>query len=447
MRVRGILVDPLLDLRTEVPQQALYRPGGAVAEGADRVALDLGGDFHQHVDLALLGAAFRHAVEHAPHPAHALAARRALAATLVLVEIGYARHRFDDVVGLVHDDHGGGAERGLLVAAAVEIHQERIALIGTGGYERHRRAARNDGEQIVPAAAHAAGVPLDQFAQRNAHILFDIARTLDMTRNAIELGAGIVGAPDAGEPGGAAPHDVGHLRDGLDIIDGGRAAIEAHIGRERRLQPRLAFFAFETFQKRRLLAADIRAGAVMHDDVEIPTVDIVLADELGVTSLLDGGFDALALADEFAADVNVAMVRRHGAAGDQAAFDQQMRIVPHHFAVLAGAGLGLVGIDDEIMRPPVRLLGHERPFQPGRKSGTATAALARRFHLIDDAVAAFLQDRLGAVPSAARAGAVEAKAVMAIKIFENAVFIGKHQPRPCSVESVDGAGAGCPLIS
>ncbi len=61
----------------------------------------------------------------------------------------------------------------------------------------------------------------------------------------------------------------------------------------------------------------------------------------------------LALADEFAAHIDVAGMRAHREAGDQAAFDQQMRIVPHDLAVLAGAGLGLVGIDDEIARAPV----------------------------------------------------------------------------------------------
>ena len=339
MRVGGVFVDAPLDLRPEMPQQALHRPGRAVAEGADGVAFDLGRDFHQHVDLALVRAAFGHALEHAPHPAHALAARRALAAALVLVEIGNARHRPHDVGRLVHDDHGGGAERRFLVAAAVEIHQQRVGLIGPGGHERHRRAAGDHREQIVPAAAHAAGVLLDQFAQRNAHLLFDSARPLDVAGNAIELGAGIVRPADAGEPGRAAPHDVGHLRDGLDIVDGGRAAVEAHIGRERRLEPRHALLAFEAFEQRRLLAADIGAGAVVHDDVEVEAVDVVLADELGVIGLLHGGFEALALADEFAADVDVAGVRRHGAAGDQAALDQKMRIVPHDLAVLAGAGL------------------------------------------------------------------------------------------------------------
>ena len=113
----------------------------------------------------------------------------------------------------------------------------------------------------------------------------------------------------------------------------------------------------------------------MHDDVEIEAVHVVLADELCVIGLLHRGFEPLALADEFAANINVAMVRAHAGAGDQTAFDEEMRIVAHHLAVLAGAGLGFVGIDDQIARPVGRF-GHERPFQPGRKSGAAAAALA-----------------------------------------------------------------------
>src|SRR5947208_1576698 len=93
-------------------------------------------------------------------------------------------------------------------------------------------------------------------------------------------------------------------------------------------------------------------------------------------------FVVLAFANEFAAHVDVASVRRHGAAGDQAAFDQKMRIVPHDLAVFAGARLRLVGIDDEIMRAAVGLLRHERPFQSGRKSGAAAPALPRRLDFI-----------------------------------------------------------------
>src|ERR1035437_53896 len=90
-----IVVDPLLDLVTEMRDQALDRPRRSVAERADGVTLDLRGDLQQHVDLALVGAALGHPGQDAPHPAGALAARRALAAALVLVEIGKPSDRAD----------------------------------------------------------------------------------------------------------------------------------------------------------------------------------------------------------------------------------------------------------------------------------------------------------------------------------------------------------------
>ena len=164
----------------------------------------------------------------------------------------------------------------------------------------------------------------------------------------------------------------------------------------------------------------------MHDDVEVVAVDVVLADELGLVGLLDRRFQPLALANEFAANVDVAIVHAHGAAGDQTSLDQEMRIVPHDLAILAGAGLQLVGIHDQVARAPVRLLGHERPFQPGREAGAAAAALTGGFHFVDDGVAAFFQDRLGAIPGAARTRAFETPIVAAVEIFEDAVLVGEH---------------------
>ncbi len=74
---------------------------------------------------------------------------------------------------------------------------------------------------------------------------------------------------------------VGATAIDLDIVDRGRAAIEADIGREWRLQPRLALLALEAFEQRCLFAADIGAGAVMDVDVEVLAVVVVLADQLG----------------------------------------------------------------------------------------------------------------------------------------------------------------------
>ena len=112
--------------------------------------------------------------------------------------------------------------------------------------------------------------------------------------------------------------------------------------------------------------------------------------------------------------------------------------MPHDLAILAGAGLGLVGVDHEIMRPAVRLLGHERPFEPGREAGAAAAAQPRGLHLVDDPVAALLQHRLGAVPGAARPRAFEAPVVETVEIGENAVLVLEHHDFPLADESAAG---------
>src|SRR5579885_22587 len=110
MRIGRILIDALFDFAAEMADQALHRPRRRVAEGANRVTLNLPRDFEQLIDFALLRTSFDHAREYPPHPTGALAAGRALAAGLVLVEIGDARDRIHDIGGLVPHDHSGGAE-------------------------------------------------------------------------------------------------------------------------------------------------------------------------------------------------------------------------------------------------------------------------------------------------------------------------------------------------
>jgi hypothetical protein len=153
-----------------------------------------------------------------------------------------------------------------------------VSMICSAGTQRHRRAAGDDGQQIVPAAAHAAamrsissrkGMPI---ASSTLHGLF----TWPETQNSL---VPTLLAAEGREPGRAAPQDGRRDRDRLDVVDRGRAAVEAHIRRERRLQARLALLALEAFEQRGFLAADIGAGAVMDVDVEIPAVDVVLADQ------------------------------------------------------------------------------------------------------------------------------------------------------------------------
>ena len=79
--------------------------------------------------------------------------------------------------------------------------------------QRDRRTAGNDGEQIVPAAADAAAVRVDQLAERQAHGFFHDAGLVHMAADLEQLGAFVLGPADGGEPGRAAAQDGGRNGD------------------------------------------------------------------------------------------------------------------------------------------------------------------------------------------------------------------------------------------
>ena len=83
-----------------------------------------------------------------------------------------------------------------------------------------------------------------------------------------------------------------------------------------------------------------------------------------------------ALGNEFATDIDVANMSLHGEGGDEATFNELLRIIAHDLAVLAGAGLGFVGIDHEVMRATTGILGHEGPFETCGEASAATTAKA-----------------------------------------------------------------------
>src|SRR5262245_64278721 len=74
--------DVVLELVPEVFHEALHRPGGGIAQRADRVSLDLVGDVDQHVDVGLAALTCQDPLDGAVEPAGPFAARRALPAGL-----------------------------------------------------------------------------------------------------------------------------------------------------------------------------------------------------------------------------------------------------------------------------------------------------------------------------------------------------------------------------
>ena len=114
----------------------------------------------------------------------------------------------------------------------------------------------------------------------------------------------------------------------------------------------------------------------MDVEIEIPAIHIVLADQLRLVSLFDGLFERVALIDVFTAQIDIAFVSAHCAACHHATLDQQVRIMAHDLAVLAGTGLGFVSIDDEIVRAIPHFLRHEGPFQARGEASATPAAQA-----------------------------------------------------------------------
>src|SRR6185369_10468953 len=105
--------------------------------------------------------------------------------------------------------------------------------------------------------------------QRRAHRQLVGAGPFYVAGDAVQLRPGSGVGPDAFEPRRAALEDVPHAHQRLHVVDDGRTAEHAVDGRKRRLDARMGTLALERFDQAGLFAADVRAGAAMHVDVEL----------------------------------------------------------------------------------------------------------------------------------------------------------------------------------
>src|SRR5207342_3108721 len=109
---------------------------------------------------------------------------------------------------------------------------------------------------------------LQQRGERRAELHFEVARALHVAGHGEDLGAAIVGLAQLQERLAAMLHDPWNRGKGLRVIDRRRLAVDAEGRRERRLEARLPFLAFERLEQRRFLAADVSAEAVVVVQVE-----------------------------------------------------------------------------------------------------------------------------------------------------------------------------------
>ena len=325
-------------------------------------------------------------LEQPQHPARALAAGRALAARLVLVEVDEVLRHPHHAGRVVHHDGAGGAEHGAGLGHAVEVHRD-VDLVG--GEDRRRGAA---GDHRLAACGRPRMPPrvalaVDQLPQRDPpHRRLVAARARDVAADRVELGPAVLLGAVAREPLGArARGSSGTLHERLDVVDDGRAAVEAHHRREGRLDARLAALALERLDEGRLLAALVGARAAVDRGSRrrrrCRGCSCPRSPRRGPRRGPSRGC-ARPRGTRRGCRCRRSCERIAWQRDDDR-LDQPVRVALDDDPVLVGAGLALVGVHAQVARLRV-VLGQEAPLHPGREAGAAAAAQVRLLDLLDD---------------------------------------------------------------
>ena len=259
------------------------------------------------------------------------------------------------------------------------------------GARQHRRA-RAAGEPRLDLAAlgRAAGEVEDDLARGDAEHDLVVARALDAARDRDDLRARRGLRADLRVLRAAHLEHDRDVHQRLDVVDQRRALVEALDRRERRLQARVAALALQRVQQRGLLAADVGAGAAVHDEVErVVGAEDLLADVALLAGLGERGVEHVGLVGVLAADEDERLVGADRVGADDDPLDQLVRVLLHQLAVLERARLGLVGVAHEVLvhRP----LGDEGHLLAHREAGAAAAAHVGGEHLLQHLLRLHLQ--------------------------------------------------------
>jgi len=139
-----------------------------------------------------------------------------------------------------------------------------------------------------------------------------------------------------------------------------------------------------TYPAARASASAVRARAFMRPDVHaVARPHHVLADVARGARLSQRRVHAALLHGEFAAHIDVRVMRADRAARDEDPLDDGVRIVFELVAIGEGARLALVAVDTNVNRL-LRFLRDEAPFDAGWKRRAAASAKIRVLDLVDN---------------------------------------------------------------
>src|SRR5262249_39646731 len=123
---------------------------------------------------------------------------------------------------------------------------------------------------------------------RHLHRGFVHAGPLHLAADAVQLRPAVFLRAERRVPLRTPGDDDRHVAERLDVVDGGRLAVQPHDRGEWRVVARLRALAFQRFEQRGLFAGLVRAGAAVyvHVAVEAGSED-VLAEKAALVGLVD----------------------------------------------------------------------------------------------------------------------------------------------------------------
>ena len=262
---------------------------------------------------------------------------------------------------------------------------ERIEVERNITHRSRQNAARSAAGQIsveLVTRQHAAAVLFDQFLGRDARRgqmhtrLFDSPRYRERPQALAPVTA--LGS----KPVGTLFQYLTHPMERFHVVLERGVAEEAHLRHIRRPQPRHAALALDRFDHRRLLPADVGAGAA-------PQVDRRQgAGRIGLKRR-DLALEDFAATRVLVAQVEIDFRNLHRPRRDDRAFEEAVRIALEIVAVFERPRLAFVDVDRH--EPRRGLVSHDAPLATCRETRAAQPPQARIFH--------GFHDRFGVAPA------------------------------------------------
>src|SRR6516162_257 len=351
-----------------------------VAERAEGAAQHIFRKLADHIYIFRAAEPVVEAIEHFAQPSGAFAAGNAPATGFVSIEMHNAASHVDHAGIFVDDHHAARTEHGAGFGYGVVVHGH-IDFVSLE--ERAGAAAGNNRFQFF-AARNTTRHLVDELFHVHAQGNFVDAGLIDVPGDTKEARAAVFRRAAIGIRFAAFENDRRNGAKSFDVVDDGRAAVKSDDRRKGRLDAGISALAFEGFHERRFFATLVGARAGMDDELEIETgTEDILAQIAARIGFRDSGVHKVQDIAVFATNVNETVMGANGAARDNNAFDQLVRVHFHQRAILAGTGLGLVGVADDVFGLG-GILRDEGPLHAGGKACAATSAEIRFLDFVDD---------------------------------------------------------------